>query len=297
MVGVPVYVFSLVGAHIHRIAGHLGALVGIEVGIFLLRFILPGYFIYNPEGTAYLANNPWAIQKGNVPYGPNMHLSLPWEKRNKSFSWPLSIQTDTFEVSVQTKTSEVSVVGEFGWSISLARLNRFVTITSPSSTIKEGVAGYISSFLSAYYAGMDTEEVRKSVSKTNEDLCEEFMATNMPSNFEARFGIVVSILYIRMVKLPARVQKTRDARDEANQLLEVVAELYGITVGELKLRRADGTISHKEFNEMLNRAMATSDNASMDIRVIEVQGVDPGMGAILGNLGGGNDNRRNRGGK
>lgn len=120
---------------------------------------------------------------------------------------------------------------------------------------------------------MTAEEARKDIANTNIALSNAFMGTDIsntvPINFEAKFGIVTVSLVIKSLKLPAAVQKTRDALDEAAMLHGIVAKMIGTTPEGLTAKLESGEIDKERHDKLLNRAMATSENATMDINVIE----------------------------
>jgi hypothetical protein len=84
--------------------------------------------------------------------------------------------------------------------------------------------------------------------------------------FEETYGIMTVILTIEGIDYPPAVQKTRDAKDEAEQQLGVVAQLYGMTVNALQKKIDSKEIPLADYNAMLDRAMAMSENATMSVK-------------------------------
>lgn len=249
---------------------NLGILIGFGVGGWFASRIIPDRMvIYNPEWTGYVTQNMF---KGTmIPYGPGLHFSHLWEERNKAGNYSLKVVTRPFETSISTKTSKVVVKGEYEYAICLARIESAIGVGE--STIEDGLTAFIESFLISKCDHADAEEVRGMIVGLNDDLADEFMDTEnagkKPSHFEENYGFVTVSIVIDNIAFPEAVQKTRDAIDEAVQLHQVVAAMYGITPKALARKLSQKEISVKDYNTMLNRAMAASDNAKMDIHVIE----------------------------
>jgi len=267
----PTWLLWYWASFINPVIGFIGGLLGFGVGGYIASKLIPDRFLTdNKEWTAFVTQDMFG--GGMVPYGPGLHPSYFWEERSKEGNYPLTVITRPFSVSIATKTSEVTVKGEYEYAMSLRRIT--LAIGVDESTIDEGITAFIESFLTNICADKDAEWVRGHINDLNEALAVEFMEREGggedPTSFEARFGFVTVSIVISNILLPKAVQKTRDAKDEATQLFEVVAQMYGIESAELKRRLKDKEISTDDYNKMLNRAMAVSDNATtMSINVIE----------------------------
>jgi hypothetical protein len=287
-----------IGAWWGRLAGYpnMGAILGFVAGGLSAAKLIPSYFLVNNlEWTGFVTQN--ALTGDMVPYGPGLHPCFFWEERSKDGNYSLDVITQQFEVAVATSTSRVIVKGEYEYAMSLRHLTTAIGIDH--TTIHEGLTAFISSFLigecskSTNEDGSkrDAEWVRSNIAHLNEALAKEFMARedggDDPTSFEARFGFVTVTIVISSIAFPEAVQKTRDAVDEGRVMQQVVAAMYGMTSEELSDRVKSGAISKAEYDKMLNRAMAASDNnAKMDIHVFEG---DAGAvaGTIAANLVGG----------
>jgi len=258
----------------------IGGFIGFAVGGYVAARLIPSRFlINNPEWTAYVTQNMFTGKM--VPYGPGLHPSYWWEQHSKEGNYPLNVITRSFTTSIATKTSKVVIGVEYEYAISLKDIMRAIGIDE--STIENGITAFIESFLISRCARDDAEKVRGDIDALNEALANEFMETETggrdPRSFENTYGFVTVGIVISSIALPEAVQKTRDAVDEAAQLHAVVAKLYGLPPEELSRKLASKEISLKDYNTMLNRAMATSDNAKMDVTVLEAD-----IPALLGKV-------------
>ncbi len=272
-------------------------LVGFLAALGIFYILERRLFIYVPEWKAYVTQDPFSGY--NVPYGPGLHISYPWEQRNADGNEPLDVITKPFSVSVQTSTSQVQVEGSFQYAADLARITTF--IGNDVTTIEGGFIAFFESFLSERYAGKDAENARTGIGDTNKALADRFMGTQDAdtTSLEDKFGIIAVSLVITKLKLPDAVQKTRDAVDEAAQMQKVVAKTYGIEPEELAARVKDGRISLNDYNKMLNRAMSISENAEGEVKIFEgLEGVGA-AGAIIAGMSNqqSNNPRRKRGEK
>jgi hypothetical protein len=153
---------------------------------------------------------------------------------------------------------------------------RFITnfVGIDETTIRDGFAALIRSFLSSRLAGFTLEEARNNIGNLNDELESSFMTlavdvkdSNVSAQeFEETYGIMTVILTIEGIDYPPAVQKTRDAKDEAEQQLGVVAQLYGMTVNALQKKIDSKEIPLADYNAMLDRAMAMSENATMSVK-------------------------------
>ena len=255
----------------------IGALIGVGIGGYIASKLIPDRFLVNNlEWTAFVTQSMFG--GGMVPYGPGLHPAYPWEERSKEGNYPLTVVTRSFQTSIATSTSKVIIGGEYEYAMSLRHITLAIGIDE--TTIEEGLTAFISSFLISECSkqnedgtSRDAEWVRSHSSELNEALANEFMERESggenPDSFEARFGFVTVTIVINSITFPDDVQKTRDAIDEAITLHKVVAGLYGMPPEVLAERIKTKEISVKDYNTMLNRAMASSGNAKMNVQVLE----------------------------
>ncbi len=270
------------------IIGAITGLIGFGIGGEIVARLAPNrMFIYNPEWTGYVTQDSFAGTM--VPYGPGFHLSHWWEVRNKRGNWSLKVITRDLDVGIATSTAKVTIHGKYEYAINLALIQRAIGIDD--TTIESGITAFVDSFLTSQCAGKSADDIRKGIDQLNADLATEFMKAEIDdpgtpedernlSKLGDKYGFITVSVVIDNIELPAAVQKTRDAKDEAVQLFEVVANMYGIELSELKRRVAAKEISTEEYNKMLNRAMAASENATtMNVNVIEAD-----IPALVGEL-------------
>ncbi len=248
-----------------------GLMLGFACGVVLLTGVADRMFVYNREWSGYVTQD---IFRGTmVCYGPGLHFSHVWEQRNKSRNIPFEAITKPFSVSVQTKTSKATPEGNYQWAVNPARMTHFIGVDSAS--IEEGFIGFIEAFLTRELAGKDTEEARRAIDELNRKLAAEFMgdesthlATHL-SSFEEEFGIFTVSIVLTNIVLPDAVQKTRDAKDEAKALREVMAELAGYSsVVDFNKAVEENKLTPKQVDELRDDAMAISENATKEIRTI-----------------------------
>lgn len=255
----------------------IGALIGFGIGGYTASKLIPDRFLVNNlEWTAFVTQSMFG--GGMVPYGPGLHPAYPWEERSQEGNYPLTVVTRSFKTSIATSTSRVIIGGEYEYAMSLKNITLAIGIDE--TTIEEGLTAFISSFLISECSKQnedgtprDAEWVRSHSSELNKALANEFMEREgggeNPDSFEARFGFITVTIVINNIAFPDDVQKTRDAIDEAVTLHKVVAGLYGMTPEVLTERIKSKEISVKDYNTMLNRAMASSGNAKMNVQVLE----------------------------
>jgi hypothetical protein len=281
LVFAPALFLRIWGILINETMGTLGFWIGFAIGgVLVARFAPARMWVYNPEWTGYVTQN--ALSGKMVIYGPGLHPSHWWEVRNKEGNWSLQVITRSFETSIATKTSSVTVSGKYEYAMNLPQLDRAIGIDE--STIDEGITAFIKSSLTEVCAEKNAEDVTGMIGELNQTLAEEFMKAEkddvetpederLAERLGDKYGFVTVSIVIDNIKLPAAVQKTRDAKDEAAQLFEVVAKMYGYEDEDSKNQlRADvrsGKITKQQYNEMLNRALAASENATMNITVVE----------------------------
>lgn len=259
-------------------AGTVMGLIGFGIGGELVARIAPNrMFVYNPEWTGYVSQD--ALTGGMVIYGPGLHPSLWWEARNKKGNWSLKVITRDFGPGIATADAKVTIRGKYEYAMNLALLDRAIGVDE--STIDSGITAFINSFLISECAQDTAENVRGRIDDLNQKLAAEFMraATDNPKTREdettiaklgEKYGFITVAAVIESIELPEAAQKTRNAKDEAVQLFEVVAQMYGLDPAELRRRVAAKEITTDEYNKMLNRAMAASENATtMTVSIIE----------------------------
>lgn len=293
----PILFGALWGSFIGGVWVKIGLLAGALVGLWLFSFITKRLFIYVPEWSAYVTQDPFT--GNNVPYGPGLHVSYLWEQRNEDGNEPMDVITETFTVPVQTTTSRIDAECMFQYAADLRGITTF--IGNDASTIREGYNGFFESFLSSRLAGMSAEEARNSIGALNEELANNFQSheNSEESVLEKSFGIIAVSLIIKKLVLPAAVQKTRDAIDEAATMQKVVAGIYGLKPEDLATKLASKEISVADYNRMLNRAMAISENAEGEVKIIEGLENVGAAGALAAGVfaqssGGSNQNRKKR---
>lgn len=270
----PIYTVGYAGWYLFDYEG-TGHFVGSILSMLLILWITPTrQLVYNPENSAYLTQNMWT---GDVePYGPGLHSSDPWENRNADGNFSLRVITRSIDLTVSTATTAVTAKIVFSTMISLEYLPK--AVVSNAANNEKSLIAFIKSFLSSRWAGQSADYVRSHVGEYNNSLATEFLderrdSPNHPSNLETNFGFRTVSVVIETIALPPDVQATRDAHGETIEMFGLAAELLGYKTDEDKVafarRVQSGDVSHEQYMELLNRAMATSKNAALNIEVIE----------------------------
>lgn len=270
IVGIPTAFFTYVG-HVLTFP-RVGFLLGFAVsGWYAVGIVVNRMLIYNAEWTGYVTQD--SMFGGMVPYGPGLHLSNWWEVRNAIGNYSLKVIDGTFGVGISTTTSKVTVNGEYEVAINLAKITSAIGI-NPAS-IDGAIQGFINSFLTERCATETADTIRGLIHELNDELAKMFMGEGEGKvdliGFFDTYGLIVVSIVINSISLPEAVQRTRDAIDESVMVHKVAAGLMKMTPEVLAQRVLDGKMSHAEYMEVLNRAMAMSDNATtIQVQVHEI---------------------------
>ncbi len=209
----------------------------------------------------------------NIIYGPGDNISFPWERREEKGNVPLDVITMNFDEKLPGKGSELHVKGSYQYKPDITKADVFIGIDD--STIKGGAIDLIKSRISSKMAMETPDSAKENIGKFNIELGEYFgIETNRPeakvSNFEDNYGIHSVAVTITGIDLPAHVQKTRDALDEAEQVLKGIAKMYGMTVERLQEKLEKGDITTEQYNDMLDKFAGFSENATLDVKIFKV---------------------------
>lgn len=275
--GLPMLLTFLLGSIFNDSFRNLLVLGGFVGGGLIYAYVAPRWlFVYNPAWNAHVTDNP--IGGDMIPYGPGLNPSLLWEQRSPDRNVPLSLITLLFELTVQSRTAQVKVTGTFQFRVDPEHLKNFVGVDDPT-TIDKGLLAYVKSFITSRIAGIEADKALQNIEEFNRDLATNFMGykptvvapggTFTPVEFEIKYGIIVVNLIIDGLALAETAQETRDAVDEAKILHRVVAGLLGMEPEALAKQIADGTFPYSQYEKVLNRAMAISNNAKLDVTVVE----------------------------
>lgn len=252
----------------------IGGFIGAGIGVWLLGLLMPRFLIDNAEWSGYVTQNP--LGRGTmVPYGPGLHLALPWEERNADGNYSLRVITRPFTLTSPTKTSAVTIQGRLFYNASLPYITNAVGVDK--EIVEEGNIAFISSNLIPTLGGMDAEEAIKNIDQIVSDLNRTFGNTlavtpydvDTPEEFEKKFGYSTAAIVIDKISYSPKVQEVLDAVSEARKMNEIAAELLGVTKADLAEMLKNKVITVKQVKEVLDRALVASGNATMQLNVIE----------------------------
>lgn len=267
-----------------------GSIIGFLVGGITLANIAPRrMFVYNPEWCGYVTQD--VFKGGMVPYGPGLHASHWWEQRNAEGNYSLEVKNQPFSIGVPTESGKVTFSGEYEYAKDLSLIERSIGINQ--SVVEKGITAFIDNFLTVRCANKKTKEIvaHEALEKLGEDLSQVLMDSGGKlAAIRNKYGYKTVGIIIDGIALPQEVQQTRNSIDEADALFEVIAKMYGRSKEDLRSQIANGTITDTQYQKMLTRAMALSDNkTNIDVKVIEgLEGSSAGaVAATLDALKGG----------
>lgn len=248
-----------------------GAIIGLIIGGITASIIIPKrMLVINPEWCGYVTQD--IFKKGvMVSYGPGVHASHWWEQRNADGNYSLAVQPQTFSPGVTTASGKVIFEGQYEYAIDLSLMDRAIGVST--SIVEKGITAFIDNFLTVRFANKDIENVRgkEALELLGKDLSNELMNdTGTLADIRKEYGYKTVAVIIDKVTLSEDMQKTRDAIDEAGILFKIVAKLHGTTTTVLTKQLKSGAVTSAEYQKMLTRAMAVSDNkTSINVNVIE----------------------------
>lgn len=270
IIAVPIILIGFLGSLMN--SGTTGSIIGFILGGIALSNIAPKRMVViNPEWCGYVTQD--IFSKGAmISYGPGVHASHWWEQRNANGNYSLKVKPQSFNVGVATASGKVIFEGQYEYAVDLPVMDRAIGIDQ--EVVGKGITAFIDNFLTVRFAGMKSEEVRtkEELEKLGADLQTELMDSDGTlAAIHKKYGYKTVAIIIDKVSLPDDIAKTRNAIDEAEALFEVVAKLHGMSTEELKTAtKKGGTITQAEYQKMLTRAMAVSDNkTTIEVKVVE----------------------------
>jgi len=267
---IPIILIGILGSLMH--SGTTGLIIGFIIGGIALSDIAPKRMIViNPEWCGYVTQD--IFSKGAmVSYGPGVHASHWWEQRNADGNYSLEVKSQPFNVGVTTASGKVIFEGQYEYAIDLSVMDLAIGIDQ--GVVKKGITAFIDNFLTVRFADMKSKEVRskEALEALGRDLQTELMdSEGTLAAIHKKYGYKTVAIIIDKVSLPDDVAKTRNAIDEADALFEVVAKLHGMSKEDLTAAtKPNGTITQAQYQKMLTRAMAISDNkTTVEVKVVE----------------------------
>jgi len=275
-------------------------LLSVLIGGFVFSRFLPNYLVEIPQVQGYVTIDLLRALLGRsgktyVIYGPGLHIAFPWEERSEKSNFSLEVFTIEWSEQVPGQDTQLLIKGSYQFEVDLARSIKFIGVDE--KTIESGALDIIKAEVSHWASTQSADDAKKGIKKLNLKLTDIFLSSDSDvtqstkaTHFQDRYGIRTIAVTVSSIDLPPKVQEARDAVDEANQVIEGVARMYGMTADELKAKigsnEPDG-ISIERYNEMVDRFAAKSGNATMNIQAIKLNGLE-GLGGLLKLLGGNN---------
>lgn len=198
-----------------------------------------------------------------VQYGPTIDATYFWESRDEEGNHSTQNVTQKFVESLPTQTSAVDATVMLQYQPSLPGLRKF-HLNDPS-TIERGIEGYVRTYLSTKLASWTAQQAKDELATLNDELATQFRGSDVVTHFEEGYGIHITALTIEGIDYPIAVQEAQNARDEATRMREIVGEYTGLPENELTRMSRDNP---RRYDELLDRALVQSGNASMEVRVL-----------------------------
>jgi len=284
------------------LGGSIGAVVGLAIGVKVASSIAPWFIVRVAQAQVFVTINSlhtFLGRKGeaNVTYGPGMHAAYPWEERDPKGNLSLDIITLPFEDEVPGKDTRLKVKGSMQFRVDIKHAPSFIGIDQ--STIQGGIVDLIKSTISSKLATMGADDAKAAITQINTDLMAKFgfappknddtdASPDLPgkdsriSDLEKQYSIEVVAVTIAEIDLPEKVQASRDALDQAEQVFKGVAKLMGLTPDELRAKMASKEITLDKYNETVDRFFVQSGNANMDVKSFKFNDIEA-LGTAIGN--------------
>lgn len=289
------------------LAGSIGLVVGMSGGVKVATSIAPRFIVRVAQAQVFVTLNSLYTFIGgsgeaNVTYGPGTHAAYPWEARDPKGNLSLDIITLPFEDEVPGKETRLKVKGSMQFRVDIERAASFIGIDQ--STIQGGIVDLIKSHISSMLATMTGDEAKAAITPLNQMLMTKFgfapTSTAAPagsppptapasekdsrvSDLEKQYSIEVVAVTIAEIDLPPRVQESRDALDQAEQVFKGVAKLMGLTPEQLQAKMASKEITLDKYNETVDRFFVQSGSARMDVKSFKFNDIEA-LGTAIGNV-------------
>lgn len=269
---------------IHTISG----LTGLICGGFAVNELLKLSLVRNTTTQMFLTIDMMRsilhLGNVNIPYGPGLHFSYPWEWRVAENNISLEEASNDFEFSVQCADGTLTGKGSFRLRPDMERPVSFLTGVA-------AVAGDLTDLIIAeaivIFARAKVINSTKLIPKLNKELHDKI--TEGISDFEKRFGVHVGDATVKELLPSDEVQKTISALTEAAAIKKGTALLMNMSISALQKALKNGSVKQNDYNVARDRFMAISGNLEgMDIKRFELDlnasGIDPETAQALTSL-------------
>lgn len=281
----------VIGGTLHLIIGEYLKFDGAITLLYILSFfpaglvfgkVLPAGWVSIPQMQFFVTNNPfsrWFNKKGN----PNLTYiagedgpTWIWEQRSQKGNGTLEVITIEWEEAVPGAETQFLLDASYQFRVDVP--DRYIGLDE--NTLRAGAIDLMRADAAARLAEKNGDEGKNEIEAMNQEINDKFGLGDSSSKdpkvsaFEDEYGIHSVATTIAGIDFPEAVQKTRNARDEARQVLIGVANMYGMRVDKLKVKMESGEITTGEYNEMLDRFAAFSENATMNISAFKVNNME-----------------------
>jgi hypothetical protein len=269
---------------IHTIFG----LVGLVAGGFSVNELLKQSLVRNTTTQMFLTvdmlKSFFGKEKVNVPYGPGIHFSFPWEWRVEENNISLEEASEDFEFTVQCLDGTLTGKGSFRLRPDPEKPVSFLTGVA---AVAEDLTDLIIVEAVDIFANKKITDATALIPELNKRLVKNIVDNT--SDLEKRFGVIVGDATVKELLPSAEVQKTISALAEAGAIQEGTALLMGMSPAKLLEKLEDGTVDQNAYKVARDRFMAISGNLEgMDIRRYELDlnasGIDPETAQALTSL-------------
>lgn len=272
---------------------HAFRLIGICVGGLAAGKLVPSnLLVHNNEQSAYITQD--LIADEPRAYGPGVHASFPrpFEVRNKQGNYSLRTATLSFEVTVVTEREVLRIKGTFGFARSLKHLTTSIGIkpAAAQASARAMIEGFLTAWPRIRDGKQTVRDLQEDQTGVSNDLYENFVSGPSSRRFEEASGYRITSIVISEIRLTKEVEEALASVSETDKIQMSVANHFGMSLAELRAARKAGKIPWDEYKAVLDRASATSGNATQVIHTFEGK---PPAGVLTNLDQGGKRGKRN----
>jgi hypothetical protein len=192
----------------------------------------------------------------------------------------MEVNTINIKFSAIGLVEELFFEGVLVYRVNPEKVTGFVGITE--ETILGATVNQIKGVVGDKIKSMSLDMAKAKREELNDLLTKIFSSGSEESPFEAEFCIIVKQVRLAEVKGSQKLQKTRDARAEAEEMFKSAAALLGIPHEEVARRIRDKEMSHGQLIDLMNVLLGKSGEGSVNANSYRLAGTD-GLEAAIAN--------------
>ena len=265
--------------------------LGLAAAIGAIPVMLKKFFVVEngPTGV-FVTQDAFASLQGrkqiNVPYGPGVHISFPWERRLAGNNILIEDYTSNFEFVVQRPDG--TLYGKGSYRMRPDREN-LIAFLSSVAAVGEEIRDLIIAEIQSYYKEGTAMDGLGSLGELNGHL-KRTLGDGKHSEVEQRNGVHISDVTVSELLPNDELRRTINAISEAKGIHQGIEIMLGLSKQEIDQRIAAGTLTQADLNLARDRFLAISGNLDgMDIKRheidVSVHGLDSEAIKALSELG------------